>query len=250
MSFLTPEKNRPGFLLAAAKQIAPALAALAAGNACADGIVIEKVYHPYVDALERELEYRLILPDPQQAVATPEQLHQLSLGTAVGESVFIEAYAVGARDRSGNFHGEAYEIELKWQLSEQGEYAIDWGLLFEYENETRADVQEFMVGLLAEKEWGNWSGAANLMVTNEWGDDIDPEIETSLALQARYRYSRLFEPALEFYAGQNTRGLGPAVQGTFNTGIRRNVHWEAGLIFGLDDKSANKTWRFLVEYEF
>lgn len=223
---------------------------LGVGAVRADGIVIEKVYHPYVDALEKELEYRLILPDAVGSLVTPEQLHQLSLGTAVGARVFIEAYAVGVRDRSGAFHGKAHEIELKWQLTEQGEYAIDWGLLFEYERETRLDVQEFMVGLLAEKEWGNWSGAANFTVTNEWGDDIAPEIETMLALQARYRYSRTFEPGLELYAGQDTKGLGPVLQGTFNTGIRRNLHWEAGLIIGLDGKSADRTWRFLLEYEF
>jgi hypothetical protein len=228
-----------------------ALATLAAGTAVrADGIVIDKIYHPYVDALEKELEYRSIYQDRQPGLATPAQVHQLSLGTALGARMFTELYLVGAKSRDGNFSLDAWEAELKWQLTEQGEYAVDWGLLVEYEDEQNIAAQEFTVAVLAEKEWGNWSGTANLRLINEWGADIEAEFETALALQARYRYSRFFEPALEFYAGQNTKGLGPVVQGTFNTGVRKALHWEAGLIFGLDDESADQTWRFLLEYEF
>lgn len=216
----------------------------------ADGVVVDKTYHPYVDALEQEFEYRALGQDRQRGLDTAAQVHQLSLGTAIGARVFTEFYLVGARSRDGNFNLTAHEAELKWQLTEQGQYAMDWGVLVEYENERKLDVQELSVGLLAEKEWGRWSGTGNLQLIYEWGDAVAEEFETVLALQARYRYSRLFEPALEFYAGQNTRGLDPVVQGTFNTGIRKALHWEAGLIFGLDAESADKTWRVLLEYEF
>lgn len=216
----------------------------------ADGVVIDKIYHPYVDALESELEYRALVQDEQHGISTQAQIHQLSFGRALGSRMFAEVYAIGEKPRAGGFNFGAWEAELKWQLTEQGEYAVDWGLLVEYENERRVDIEEFSVTLLAEKEWGNWSGAANFHVINEWGDDIDPEVETVLALQTRYRYSRLFEPGLEFYAGQNTRGIGPVLQGTFTTGIRKAVHWETGVIFGMDNDSADQTWRFLLEYEF
>ena len=223
---------------------------LAVPLARADGVVIDKVYHPYVDALEKEMEWRSIFQDPQKDIETRAQKHQLSLGRSIGEKLFGEVYVVGGKSRSGSFHVDAYEAELKWQLTEQGEYAADWGLLFEYENETNADIHEATLGVLTEKEWGSWSGTANLLLINEWGDDIDAEFETVLALQARYRYSMLLEPTVEFYAGQDTLAAGPVVQGTFATGVRKNVHWEAGLLFGLDAHSANQTWRFQLEYEF
>lgn len=233
-----------------ARNFAVLLVLLGASQVHADGVVVDKVYHPYVDALESELEYRSIVQGEQRGLATPGQLHQLSLGTAFGSRMFAEVYAIAERPRSGGMELAAWEVELKWQLSEQGEYWADFGVLVEYENERNLDVEEFTLALLAEKEWGNWSSVANFHVINEWGDDINPEVETILALQARYRYSRLFEPGIEFYAGQNTRGIGPVLQGTFTTGIRKSVHWEAGLILGLDDKSADSTWRFLLEYEF
>lgn len=223
---------------------------LLAQHALADGLVIDKVYHPYVDALESELELRMLFQDPQPGRQTPAQLHQLSLGRALSDAVFAEVYIVGAKDRQGNLDAEAWEVEVKWQLSEQGEYWADYGLLFEYEQERERDVQEFTLGLLAEKELGNWSAAGNLLLIREWGSAIEAEFETALAVQLRQRRSQGFEPGVEFYAGQDTRGVGPVLQGSWRTGVRRSVHWEAGLIFGLDSRSPDQTWRVLFEYEF
>lgn len=223
------------------------LCACALQEARADGLVIDKVYHPYVDALERELEYRAL---PQDKAGGPDQVHMLSLGSSIGQGLFLEAYAIGEKSGAGGFAIAAWETELKWQLTDQGEYRADWGLLFEYENERGVDVEEATVALLAEKEWGRWSGAANFHLINEWGDDIDPEIESVLATQLRYRYAQAFEPGIEFYAGQDTLALGPVLQGTLNTGVRKALHWEAGYLVGLDAETADGTWRFLFEFEF
>lgn len=226
------------------------VAVLLTQAALADGLVIDKVYHPYVDALETELEIRALTQDAQPGKTTAAQVYQMSLGTALSDSVFAEAYVHAAKDRDGGLHADAWEVEVKWQLSEQGEYWADYGMLFEYEDERGLNAREFTVGFLAEKEMGSWSTAANFMVIREWGDDIGAEFETALAVQTRYRLRETLEPAVEFYAGQDTRGLGPVLQGNWRTGVRRNLHWEAGLIFGLDSKSPDQTWRFLFEYEF
>jgi hypothetical protein len=216
----------------------------------ADGLVIDKVYHPYVDALETELELRSLFQDAQPGLVTPSQVQQMSLGTALSDSVFAEVYIVGGKQRAGGYKTTAMEVEVKWQLSEQGEYWADYGLLFEYENERQADIQELALGLLGEKETGNWSTAANLLLIREWGRDIRGEFETSLAVQTRYRLRAEFEPGIEFYAGQDTRGVGPVLQGNVSTGVRKTLHWEAGLIFGVGNQSPDRTWRFLMEYEF
>lgn len=140
--------------------------------------------------------------------------------------------------------------EAKWQLTEQGEYWADWGILFELEKQTRENIWEFSTGILAEKEWGRWSGTANLIISQEWGPDIENEIESSLGLQTRYRLSRSIEPALELYVNEQTLALGPGLMGNIQTGVRRSVHWEVGFLFGLNDKSANNTLRVMIEYEF
>lgn len=231
-------------------QILPLLGLPLSGLARADGLVIDKIYHPYVDALETELEFRATAQDRQPGLETPAQLYQLALGRSFGQRWFGEFYMIGARSRSGTFDVEAYELELKRQLTEQGEFAADWGFLFEYESESEEDIEEVTLGVLAEKEFGRWSGTANLLLIGEWGSDIRDEFETALGLQARYRHSPLFEPALEFYAGQDSRGLGPAVLGSANVGTRKTLRWEAGAIFGLDDDSPDTTFRLLLEFEF
>ena len=216
----------------------------------ADGIVVDKVYHPYVDALEKEMEYRTVIQDEQEGLLTPAEIHQFAIGTSVGDKLFAEFYAIGTKNRQGNFHLGAWEAELKWQLTEQGEYFADWGLLFEYENEVELDKNEMTVGILAEKEFGRFSGTANLMLINEWGEDIVNEYETVLATQIRYRQSQAFEPGIEFYAGQNARGIGPVIQGNISLSLRKSLHWESGVIFGLGNDSPNTSYRFLIEYEF
>ena len=39
----------------------------------------------------------------------------------------LEGYIVGERDDNGDFGLQAYELELRWQLIEQGRLWADWG---------------------------------------------------------------------------------------------------------------------------
>lgn len=216
----------------------------------ADGNVIDKVYHPYVDAMEKELEFRSLFQNLPVTNLLPVQVHQLSLGSAWGNSFFGEAKLVGSKTQQKGFELSAFEFELKWQLTEQGEYSADWGVVFEIEHGVERDLDELSVGLLIEKEFGRWSTTANLFAIQEWGDSIEGEFETVFGLQARYRHARLFEPALEFYLGQNTVGIGPVLIGSANVGTRKSLSWEVGVIAGLSNKSPNSTYRVLFEYEF
>jgi len=200
--------------------------------------------------LERERELRSLFQDAESGSGDFKQLHQLSFGRSIGQALFGEVYLVGEKARSGSFDLQAFEFELKWQLTEQGEYSADWGLLFEYEQEVSDDIQEFTTGILVEKEFGRFSGTANLLLIQEWGSAIKDEFETAAAVQARYRYSRAFEPGLEFYAGQDSAGIGPVAQGSASIGVRKALRWEAGIIFGLGSKSPDSSFRFLLEYEF
>lgn len=224
--------------------------ALSGSVVLADGTIVDKVYHPYVDAMESELEYRVLFQGEHSKTNYPRQIHRLSLGRSFGDRLFGEMYVVGEKSRAGTFDFKAYELEMKWQLTEQGEYSSDWGLLFEYENEMGRKIQEAAVGVLAEREFGRFSGTANFKVIAEFGRAIKDEVETVLATQLRYRHSRAFEPALEAYIGQDYIGAGPVALGQVNVGIRKNLSWEAGMIFGIEPESPDQTFRLQLEYEF
>jgi hypothetical protein len=216
----------------------------------ADGFGIDKVYHPYVNPLEREIEFRaLVLNDSNDSI-DGIQSYRLGFARAFGERVRGEFYLIGADEPGGNLSLEAYELEIKWQLTEQGEYFVDWGLLFELEAERDQEIFEYRTSLLLEKELGQWTGALNLSAIYEWGDDIRNEWESQLAAQLRYRYSRSFEPAVELYSGEFVKGLGPVALGNIRFGKGRKLRWEFGIIFGLDSESPDQTYRAMLEFEF
>jgi hypothetical protein len=208
----------------------------------ADNLAIDKVYHPYVQAMEKEVEWRLVAADG-------DHLQRLGIGRALTDRIFVEGYLIAAEE-GDTFRLQGYELETRLQLTEQGEYAIDWGLLLELEKAHEEDEYELATALLMEKQWGRWVGAANLWLEYEWGDAVKDEFETATALQARYRLSPEFEPAVEFYGGENTRALGPVAMGDIRFAAGKKLHWETGVLLGLSKKTPDATLRVLAEYEF
>lgn len=227
-----------------------ATAMLLGTQAFADGTAVDKIYSPYVEALEQEIEYRIIVQNDADNTLDGAQIHRLGFGMSWTDRWFSELYLIGERSNEESFSIEAYELETKWQLTEQGEYWADWGLLFELEAEREKSIWEYGTTLLVSKEWGRWVSTANLGLIYEWGSDIANEWETELSIQGRYRLTRGFEPALEFYSGQDTKALGPAFIGKIRLGGRKKLRWEVGVIFGLDSITPEQTYRGMLEFEF
>jgi len=224
--------------------------AVFSGPSFGDGVIIDALYHPYVEAGERELEYRATLQESTPGLHGHRSVHRFSYGQSVGDRWFLEAYLIGEDYRNDTIQVDAVEFEALRQLTEQGEFWADWAVLLELEKELHYEAWEASVGLIAEKEWGRWSTTANLFLIQEWGEVVDDELESRLALQARYRMKPAFEPAVEFHSGENTRALGPALTGSWRFSGRRQLSWSGALLFGLDSQSPDKALRFEFEYEF
>jgi len=216
----------------------------------ADGLAVDKVYHPYVQPLEREFEYRSSWLEDDDAQLDGLQSHRLGYGASLSDRWFAEFYVIGSKEKGHSLSLDAYEAELKWQLTEQGEYAVDWGMLFELEVNQENSAREFSTAILLEKEFGRWAGTLNIAGIYEWGSRISNEFETSLAAQWRYRLGPGFEPALELYSNDVTKGVGPVALGAVRFAGAKKLHWETGLIFALDSDSPDMTLRLLLEYEF
>ncbi|MBL4761118.1 MAG: hypothetical protein JKY93_00290 [Gammaproteobacteria bacterium] len=217
---------------------------------CADGSTIDKVYHPYVQLLEKEIEYRALYEQDSDKVSDGKNRHKLGYGQALSDRFFAEAYLIGVDEPGSNFELEAYEVELKWQLTEQGEYDNDWGLLFELEKERNENIWEISTTLIALHEWSGWVATGNLSVIYEWGNDVDNEWETAFSGQLRYRHNERLEPGIEIYQSQDTQGIGPVITGLQRFGGGKKLNWEFGAIFGTDDDTADVNWKFNLEYEF
>ncbi|WP_439134345.1 hypothetical protein [Pseudomaricurvus sp.] len=216
----------------------------------ADSSTIDKVYDPYVNQLEKELEYRLLHQNDKDDTKDNRQTHMVSAGMSWSDRLFTELYLVGEKSPENDFDLTSVEAEFKWQVTEQGEYGNDWGLLFELEAERDEHVREVSSTLIMLHEWSRWVGTANLTLGYEWGNDIDNEFETAFAGQLRYRYRSFFEPSMELYWSDASQGVGPVVSGTQRLGGRQQLMWEFGVIFGIDSETADQTWKLSLEYEF
>ncbi len=211
---------------------------------------IDRVYHPFVQPLETELEWRATLVDDGGDGFDGEQLHRFAFGRSIGERLFAEAYVNARKTEQQHFSVSGFELEALYQLTEPGEYGIDWGVLAEFERDTDRNISEFGGRLLAEKELGETSLAVNLIAEYEYGTGIDNELEFGGAAQWRWRLNEAFEPALEYYVGDGTQGLGPIVVGTQRLGIAKKLKWEFGVIFGVSNDTPERTWRAQLEFEF
>lgn len=225
--------------------------AAASMPALADGNVVDKVYHPYVQPLETEVEWRAILQrDDDRDALDDAYLQRLGFGRSLSDRWFAELYIIGAGDEDNSLEVEGWEAEAKWQLTEQGQYSADWGLLFELEKERSREVWEYATTLIAAGAWRRWAGIANLALIYEWGDTINDEFETELRAQWRYRWMPAIEPGIELYAAETNRGIGPMLRGVQRLAVMNQLTWEVGVIAGITDESPDATLRMLLEYEF
>jgi hypothetical protein len=215
--------------------------------AYADGIVVDKVYHPYVLPFERELEWRLV---SHQTDSGNILAQRVGLGGAINDTMALEGYLVGERDDNGDFGLQAYELELRWQLIEQGRLWADWGALFEFEKQHDADAYEATTGFVIEKEFGRASLTMNAFLVYEWGQDIQNEWESEFRAQYRYRYLSAFQPAVEVYLGEDFVGIGPGFIGLHRFDGQKQLKWEAGFITEISKSEKNHSFRMALEFEF
>lgn len=216
-------------------------------SSLADGIPVDKVYHPYVLANEREFEWRFISRQNDDGNVLGQRL---AYGHALSDVMTIEAYIVGERDEQGDFGLQAYEIEARWMLTNQGEFWADWGAIFELEKQHKKNAYEISTGVLFEKEFTHTSLTLNALVIYEWGNDIQNEIESEFRLKYRYRYLPAFQPAIEIYTGEDFIGAGPAFMGIHRYQGQKQLKWEMAFIAGLNGDAKDHTLRFALEYEF
>jgi hypothetical protein len=216
--------------------------------AIADGIVVSKIYDPYVQPLETEIEWRFV---SQRDDVDPD-VHKQSIGfgRSLSDRWAAEIYAIGVQGHGESFSVNVYELEAKWQLTEQGEYAFDWGLLFELERDIEQNAWEVSTQLLAARDFGRLTVTGNLGLIYEDGKRVQGEIESTLRLQARYRLKETFEPSLELHVGQDTTAVGPLISGLFRVGEGRKLRWELGVFAGVSEHSPDRIVKANLEYEF
>lgn len=220
---------------------------ISSSAAIADGMVVDKVYHPYVLPNEREFEWRLM---SRQTDSNTLIGQRIAYGQSLSETVMVEGYLIGEKTKTEDFGLQAYEIEVRWMMTEQGEFWADWGMLFEVEKQHKRNDWEVTTGIIFEKEFGRTSLTMNLFGIYEWGETIQDEIEVEFRLKYRYRWMPQIQPAIEIYTGEDYIGLGPAFMGIQRFDGQKQLKWEAGFITEISNSGKDHSLRVALEYEF
>lgn len=194
--------------------------------------------------------------------AEREDAARLLFGMGVTQRWFTEIGFEFARGADSGTKLEAVEWENIFQLTEQGEYPVDVGLLVEIERpQDRSEGYELKVGPLFQTDVGRFQLNGNLIF--ERHIDAREESHTELAYQWQVKYR--WKPAFEFGAmgfgdlgkwdnwephHEQSHLLGPAVFGKLPVGERKAVKYNAAYLTGVTDGAADHVLRLQLEYEF
>jgi len=224
-----------------------------------------KVYAPYVEYHELEIEYRPSRTIDGDDAKDNEQKHLLGVGYGVTEWWFTEVYAEWEREagKGEETAFEAFEWENRFQLTERGEYWADFGLLVEYERtDSGSSPDKIELGLLFAKELGSFDATFNLGFEREVGGGAGDDVELSQSFQLKYRLDPAFEPGVEVFSefgaiddmpdfDQQEHYVGPAVEGVLPLGdTGTKLKYNVGYLFGVTDAAEDGVVKAIIELEF
>jgi len=124
----------------------------------------KKVYSPIVEGGELEIETRGSYDFDHRSSKDGKQKQKYAVGYGVTDRWFIELYGeIEKGATASNFEFTALEWENRYQLTEQGQYWVDFGLYFSYEVSFEDDKADKIEGkFLIEKEIGNYTHIATI----------------------------------------------------------------------------------------
>ncbi len=261
MRFTCPKARSLGIATAimACGVAAPSL--LPSGVAHAGGI---KVYSPYVEKGEVEIEYQGYRTFDSDSRKDNEQKNKLALGYGVTDFWATEVYGILKKSLGGGTHLDATEWENRFQLTERNAYFVDLGFLVEYEyaRDRQNDADELAFGPLIAKDIGRTTTTANFIFERQLGANRANGLAFTYRLQERWRLYEAFEPAIEAFGNlgainnfespdRQEHMVGPAVQGTIRGlgFMPGKLKYNVGYLFGVTSATASGTLKSVIEYE-
>ncbi len=248
MSIARRSSAKPRVALASAMMAILGTGLLYSGHASASHVV----YSPIVDYRETEVEFRGHYDFDGDDAKDGAGKYKLDFGRGFTPHWFSEILLEYEDPAQGSGEVTAVEWENRIQLTEQGQYAADWGLLLEYSHsreDGHADAIEF--GPLMQMQLGRQLWTNNLILVKEVGSNAADKVDWEFASRLQRRINPKFEPALELYAEEHELQIGPALLGKARIGAgHTGFGWQAGVLAGLTDDSPDFTVHFLIEAEF
>ena len=223
-----------------------------------EAVATKKVYSPLVEEGELEFEMRGGYDFDDRASKDGKQVQKYAVGYGVTDRWFTELYGeIEQGATEDNFDFTAIEWENRYQLFDQGQYWLDAGLYFAYENSFEAKHADKIEGkLLLEKPLVHFTHTVNLELEQEVGQYRTKDVKGATAWSSRYRWKESLEPGIEWHADfgelnagnsfdEQTHQLGPVFYGK----LFDHFKYDIGYLFGVSDAAPDGTLKWILEYE-
>jgi hypothetical protein len=226
-----------------------------------------KVRYPTVDYREFEIEpFSDITFDKPKSGLSNNQRYTIEYGFGPLPNWFVEVGHELAAPNGENITYDATEVESYLQLTPTGKYFGDLAMFAEYEHPLhQGDPKQFMLGPLAQTEFGEIAGIGalhtlNLLFTRTVGNNRTEATEFDPRWQSRLLVNPLFQPGFEHYGqidqilnpgkpAQQQHRIGPVLVGLNNFAPYGKLKYEVGYLFGVTEATPRGTVRWRLEFE-
>lgn len=219
-----------------------------------------QVYSPHVVKGEKELEVRGFNSSGTNENSGAEQALRFAFGYSPTDYWATELYVNAEKEYGESLKVEEYEWENRFQLTPQGKYWADLGLLTELEiPRFSEDPYEFKIGPMISKDFNRLTAQVNLLVARQFRRNSESGVELSYRSRLLYRYTRPLSFELEAYgepastigrSGHSRHYVGGGITGQAMVGAGKSLRYSAVILFGTTQNTANTTVVGRLEYEF
>jgi len=219
-----------------------------------------QVYSPNVVKGESEIEARAYNSWGTGPQTGAEKALKFSFAHAFTDWWSTELYATSEQEYGENLKLEEFEWENRFQLTPEGKYWVNVGLLNENEIPRYShDPYVVKFGPILGKDFGRFSALLDLLATHEYGTNAAPGVGLEYRARLTYRWRRAISPLVEAYGepvgrigawGRPRHQIGPGVTGQIQIGPGRSLRYGAVALFGASHSAADSTLVLRLEYEF
>lgn len=219
-----------------------------------------QVYSPNVVLGESEIEARGFTSWGSNPQSGAQKSMQLAFGHAFTPWWATEFYATSEKEYGENLKLEEFEWENRFQLTPQGRYWADIGILNENEiPRFGGDPFVIRIGPTFEKDVGRYTAILDVLAAHQYGADAKSGIALQYRARLEYRWRRHVSPMIEAYGepigrtgryGNPRNQIGPGITGRVLVGPGKSLRYAAVALIGTTHAAANGTLVLRLEYEF
>jgi FTR1 family protein len=259
----TPQKIRKNTIVIGSFIFMVACGAVFSKNVRADDI---KIYSPIVVKGEKEVEVQGSYDFDNRAEKKNARRQEYSFGYGLTDWWATEVGGIIEQgpDEDGIMSKPIFthlEFENRFQLTPQGKYWIDVGVLIEYEQTFKhEETNNIEAKILLEKTFTSFVHTVNFILEKEvknYSDEKLPAPEARVAWSTKYLWRSYLQPGFEYHAdfgevrhhnpyNEQAHQVGPNLYGR----ITKNVKYDIGYLFGISPASPDGQLKWVVEYEF